>query len=102
MAPIVKFETIDEAVDIVNQGRYGLSLGILSKDAFAGYELAQRIPSGVVHVNNQTIDDESVAPHGGIGLSGTGSRFGGHEANIEVFTETRWITVQGEIERYAF
>jgi benzaldehyde dehydrogenase (NAD) len=102
VAPVLRFDSIDEAVDIVNQSGYGLSLAILSKDAFAGYELAQRIPSGIVHVNDQTIDDESVAPFGGIGFSGTGSRFGGHEANIEVFTETRWITVQGEIEHYPF
>jgi acyl-CoA reductase-like NAD-dependent aldehyde dehydrogenase len=53
-----------------------------------------------VHVNDQTVDDEPAAPFGGLGASGTGSRFGGHEANIEAFTETQWITVQGEIARY--
>jgi hypothetical protein len=29
-------------------------------------------------------------------------RFGGFEATAEAFTETRWITAQGEIERYPF
>ena len=96
------FSSVDEALDIVNQSGFGLSVGILSRDAFAGYRLAERIPSGIVHVNDQTVDDESVAPFGGVGLSGTGSRFGGHEANIEAFTETQWITVQGEIEGYPF
>jgi benzaldehyde dehydrogenase (NAD) len=102
VAPVLKFSTLDEAVEIVNRSEYGLSLGILTRDAFAGYELAERIPSGIVHINDQTVDDESVAPFGGVGFSGTGSRFGGHEANMDAFTETQWVTIQSEIERYPF
>ncbi|WP_426626093.1 benzaldehyde dehydrogenase [Leifsonia sp. McL0607] len=102
VAPVLKFADLDEAVDIVNRSEYGLSLGILAKDAFAAYELAERIPSGIVHINDQTVDDEAVAPFGGVGFSGTGSRFGGHEPNIEAFTETQWVTVQSSIERYPF
>jgi benzaldehyde dehydrogenase (NAD) len=102
VAPVLRFSTIDEAVDIVNQSEYGLSLGILSRDPFAAFELAERMPTGIVHINDQTVDDESVAPFGGIGFSGTGSRFGGHEANIDAFTETQWVTIQSEIERYPF
>jgi benzaldehyde dehydrogenase (NAD) len=33
--------------------------------------------------------------------SGTGTRFGG-SANLEAFTETRWVTVQGAITPYPF
>ena len=67
-----------------------------------GLEIADQIPSGIVHINDQTVDDESVAPFGGVGASGTGARFGGAEANLDAFTETQWVTVQGEIERYPF
>ncbi len=38
---------------------------------------------------------------GGIGASGTGARFGG-AANLEAFTDTRWVTVRGDIAPYPF
>jgi benzaldehyde dehydrogenase (NAD) len=37
-----------------------------------------------------------------VGASGTGSRFGGGRANIEAFTETQWVTMQGNIAKYPF
>jgi len=64
--------------------------------------LAERIPSGIVHVNDQTVGDEATAPFGGVGASGTGSRFGGVRANVEAFTETQWLTLQGAITPYPF
>ena len=38
---------------------------------------------------------------GGIGASGTGARFGG-AANLDAFTDTRWMTVRGDIAPYPF
>jgi benzaldehyde dehydrogenase (NAD) len=43
-----------------------------------------------------------VAPFGGVGASGTGSRHGGPMANIEAFTETQWVTVRGDLPAYPF
>jgi benzaldehyde dehydrogenase (NAD) len=102
VAPVVRFDDLDEAVDLANASEYGLSLSILAGDAFRAFELAARIPSGIVHINDQTVDDEAAAPFGGTGASGTGARFGGHDANIEAFTETQWVTVQSNIQRYPF
>lgn len=102
VAPVTRFSSLDELIDIATASDYGLSLGILSNDAYRALELSERIPSGIIHVNDQTVDDEAVAPFGGVGASGTGARFGGHEANIEAFTETQWITVQADIARYPF
>jgi benzaldehyde dehydrogenase (NAD) len=67
-----------------------------------GVALADRIPTGIVHVNDQTVNDEANAPFGGLAASGTGSRFGGAAANIDAFTETRWITVRGQAATYPF
>jgi hypothetical protein len=39
-----------------------------------GLELAERIPSGIVHINDQTINNEAVAPFGDVGASGMGRR----------------------------
>ena len=102
VAPVARFSTVDEAVELASQTEYGLSLGILSRDVMRAMEIADRVPSGIVHVNDQTVDDEPVAPFGGVGASGTGARFGGVEASIEAFTETQWVTIQGTITAYPF
>jgi benzaldehyde dehydrogenase (NAD) len=100
VAPVVKFSTLDEAVALASGTEYGLSLGILTRDVMKGLELAERIPSGIVHINDQTINDEAVAPFGGVGASGTGSRLGSADWNIDAFTETQWVTVRGQIAPY--
>ena len=64
--------------------------------------IADAIPSGIVHINEQTVADEAMAPFGGVAASGTGSRFGGAQANIEAFTETQWLTLRPEIASYPF
>ncbi|MFC0505515.1 benzaldehyde dehydrogenase [Micromonospora costi] len=102
VAPVLTFADPDEAVALARDTEYGLSLGILGRDVMRAMALADRIPSGIVHINDQTVSDEAVAPFGGVGASGTGSRFGGPAANVEAFTETQWLTVQGDISRYPF
>lgn len=102
VAPVLPFETVDEAARLAGDSAYGLSLGIATRDVAKGLALAERIPTGIVHINDQTVSDEAVAPFGGIGDSGTGGRFGGVAANIDAFTDTRWITVRGEAPGYPF
>lgn len=100
VAPVVSFSTLDEVAALANGTEYGLSLGILTRDVMKGLELAERIPSGIVHINDQTINDEAVAPFGGVGASGTGSRLGGTDWNIDAFTETQWVTLRSQIAPY--
>ena len=102
VAPVASFASLEEAVALAADSEYGLSLGILTADVMKAVELAARIPSGIVHINDQTVGDEAVAPFGGVGASGTGSRFGGPAANIEAFTETQWLTMRGAIAPYPF
>jgi benzaldehyde dehydrogenase (NAD) len=102
VAPVTVFSSLDEVAELAAGTEYGLSLGILTRDVYAGLELAERIPSGLVHINDQTVNDEAVAPFGGVGASGTGSRHGGPQANIEAFTETQWVTVRGDLPAYPF
>ncbi|MFG3024099.1 benzaldehyde dehydrogenase [Streptomyces sp. NPDC048254] len=101
VAPVRTFTDLDEAVALATATPYGLSLGILTADVMRGLELAERIPTGLVHINDQTVNDEAVAPFGGVAGSGTGARFGG-AANIEAFTETRWITARSAQAPYPF
>lgn len=102
VAPVTRIDSVEDAVRIAADSEYGLSLGIVTKDVMHGLAVAEKIPTGIVHINDQTVNDEAVAPFGGVKASGTGSRFGGATANIEAFTETRWITMRGTPARYPF
>jgi len=101
VAPILSFSTLEEAAAIVDDCEYGLSVGILG-DVGTAMKLADRIESGKVHINEQTVNDEPNAPFGGVKASGTGSRFGGPAANVEAFTETQWVTVRPDIADYPY
>jgi benzaldehyde dehydrogenase (NAD) len=101
VAPVRTFRTTDEAIALASENDYGLSLGILGEVGEA-MRIADEVPSGIVHINEQTVADEANAPFGGVAASGTGSRFGGAGANIEAFTETQWLTVRPDIAPYPF
>lgn len=101
VAPVTTFATIEEAAEIINDSEYGLSVGILG-DVGQAVQLADLVESGKVHINEQTVSDEAMAPFGGVKSSGNGARFGGATANIEAFTETQWVTLRSEIAPYPF
>lgn len=65
MAPVRSFKDEDEAAALAAASAYGLALGIVTRDAARGLELARRIPTGIVHINDQTVNDEAVAPSTG-------------------------------------
>jgi acyl-CoA reductase-like NAD-dependent aldehyde dehydrogenase len=101
--PVLGVEVVgdaDEAVARANATSYGLAAGIITTDTERGFALAQRIESGIVHVNDQPVADEPQMPFGGVKDSGWG-RFGG-QAVIDEFTELRWITVQSGSHPYPF
>lgn len=85
-------DSADEAVALANDTPYGLVAGVITEDLAKGLEVAGRLRTGIVHVNDQTIGDEPQAPFGGVKGSGYG-RFGG-QVGAEAFTDTRWVTVQ--------
>jgi acyl-CoA reductase-like NAD-dependent aldehyde dehydrogenase len=84
-------DSVDEAIEAANRTMYGLSSAILSGDTYRGFELADRVKSGAVHVNMPTIDDEIQAPIGGVRESGWG-RTGPY--SLHDFTDLVWINVQ--------
>ncbi|MEW2624103.1 aldehyde dehydrogenase family protein [Streptomyces sp. NPDC048106] len=100
VAPVLAFRDLDQAARLASASPYGLSLGVITRDAMKGLALADRIPSGLVHINDQTINDEPVAPFGGLGDSGNGARHGGHATNLDAFTDTQWVTMRPEAARH--
>jgi benzaldehyde dehydrogenase (NAD) len=101
VAPVRSFSTIEEAAALAAENEYGLSLGILG-DVGLAMDIADLVPSGKVHINEQTVSDEANAPFGGVGWSGNGSRIGGAQTNIEAFTDTQWLTMRSTIAPYPF
>jgi acyl-CoA reductase-like NAD-dependent aldehyde dehydrogenase len=97
---VIEVESEDEAVVVANDTNYGLSAAVVTRDFAKGLALAERIESGMVHINDQTVSDEPQVPFGGVKDSGWG-RFGGR-AGLEEFTELRWISMQFTPRHYPF
>ena len=85
-------DTTDEAVELANDTDYGLTGGVISENLTEALDVANRMETGIVHVNDQGIADEPMAPFGGIKNTGYG-RFGG-DKGVDAFSVTRWFTVQ--------
>lgn len=98
---VVTFSDDDEAVALGNNSEYGLSLGIVSASVTRALGIGNRIPTGLLHINDQTVGDEGHVPFGGRGASGNGGRHGGH-ANWDEFTQWQWVTVQDVAPSYPF
>ena len=77
---------------------YGLSGAVFSRDIPTALDVAQRIESGICHVNNSTVHDEPQMPFGGVKESGWG-RFGGSAA-LEEFTDIHWTMVADQPREY--
>lgn len=92
VAPIIKAEDEAEAVHIANDSPYGLSGSVFTEDLYRGVEVAKKVKTGMIHVNDQSVNDEAHVPFGGEKASGVG-RFNGEWA-LEKFTTVKWISVQ--------
>src|SRR5690606_38656463 len=101
VAPVIRFSTTEEAVRLAADTDYGLSLGILTRDAMRGLELADQIPTGIVHIHDQTVNDGACAAFGGVLHSATGARFGG-QASMDGCADQRWMTARGQAATYPF
>ncbi len=92
VAPIIKVNDSEEALRVANNSKYGLSAGIITNDFLKALDMAQHLDTGMVHINDQSINDEPQAPFGGLKGSGYG-RMGG-KAALDEFTELRLINIQ--------
>ncbi|MFC2949093.1 aldehyde dehydrogenase family protein [Virgibacillus sediminis] len=91
---IIPADSEEEAVEIANDTPFGLSGAVHAGSPERGVEVAQKLHTGMVHVNDQSVNDEPLIAFGGEKDSGLG-RFGG-EWSLEEFTTVQWISVQNE------
>jgi succinate-semialdehyde dehydrogenase/glutarate-semialdehyde dehydrogenase len=88
VAPVVRFERVDEALAMVNDTEFGLVSYLYTSDLARGLGLAERIESGMVGLNRGLVSDPA-APFGGTKQSGLG-REGSTEGLLE-FMETQYV-----------
>ena len=91
VAPIVIFDTDEEAIQLANDTEYGLISYVFSTDLKRAIRAAEAIESGMVAINRGVISDPA-APFGGVKQSGLG-REGGF-AGIHEFLQTKYIGVE--------
>jgi acyl-CoA reductase-like NAD-dependent aldehyde dehydrogenase len=77
--PIMKVSDVEEAVRLANDSPYGLAGSVFTRDTARGEEIARRVESGAVCVNDAIINFAALElPMGGVKASGLGSRHGAH------------------------
>lgn len=99
VAVVVPFDTDEEAIRLANDTEYGLSMAIVTANVGRALRMGERLKTGLLHINDQTVNDEVINPFGGVGASGNGTSIGG-PANWEEFTQWQWLTVKGEAPLY--
>jgi len=92
-------DTAEEAVEVANRVRYGLTSSILTGDTYRGLELAPRMLHGIVNVNSPTVNDEIQAPMGGVRDSGWGRT--GPESLAD-FSDLIWINATSARREFPF
>jgi aldehyde dehydrogenase (NAD+) len=97
---VMPFDSVDDGIRMANDSPYGLSGAIFTRDVEYGAELAKQIESGMVHVNDGTINDDPQVAFGGEKASGVG-RLNGKWA-LEEFTTLKWVSVQHKARHYPF
>jgi succinate-semialdehyde dehydrogenase / glutarate-semialdehyde dehydrogenase len=90
VAPLVVFDTDEEAVSLANDSEYGLVAYVYTGNLQRGLRCSEALESGMVGLNRPVVSDPA-APFGGVKQSGLG-REGGHDGLLE-FLESKYIAV---------
>jgi succinate-semialdehyde dehydrogenase / glutarate-semialdehyde dehydrogenase len=92
VAPLVRFETEDDAIRLANDTEFGLASYFYSRDVQRVWRVAEKLESGIVGVNEGIISTE-VAPFGGVKESGIGRE--GSKYGIDEYVEIKYLCFGG-------
>ena len=92
LAPLFRFETDEQAIEMANDTEFGLASYFYSRDIGRIWRAAEGLECGMVGINTGLISNE-VAPFGGVKQSGLG-REGSHYG-IEEFVEIKYLCFGG-------
>ncbi len=90
LAPVMRFETEDEAIRLANETEYGLAAYFYSRDLARIWRVAEALEYGMVGINSTTLSNEA-GPFGGIKQSGMGRE--GSKYGIEEYLELKYLNL---------
>ena len=97
---VIPFDTLNEAIEIVNDSKYGLSSAIYTQDVNQAFYAMQELYTGICYVNSATIGAEVHLPFGGTKGTGNGHREAGTQV-LDIFTEWKslYVDYSGKLQR---
>jgi alpha-ketoglutaric semialdehyde dehydrogenase len=97
---VLKTESLDDAIDILNDTPYGLSSSIFTRDINSAFRAIRDIKAGITYINGATIGAEAHMPFGGVKETGNGHREGGWTV-YDFYTEWKavYIDYSGKLQR---
>lgn len=97
---VIPFSTLDEAIEIVNGVKYGLSSAIYTQDVNKAFYALQELYTGICYVNSATIGAEVHLPFGGTKATGNGHREAGTQV-LDIFSEWKaiYIDYSGRLQK---
>jgi alpha-ketoglutaric semialdehyde dehydrogenase len=90
---VIPCRDLDEAIEIGNGVRYGLSASIYTQDINSAFRAIEAMNTGIFYVNSSTIGAEVHLPFGGTKATGNGHREGAMATSLEIFSEWKAIYV---------
>lgn len=97
---VIPFSTLDEAIEIVNGVKYGLSSAIYTQDVNHAFYAMQELYTGICYVNSATIGAEVHLPFGGTKGTGNGHREAGTQV-LDIFSEWKslYVDYSGKLQK---
>jgi len=97
---VLRVNSLDEAIRVNNDVRYGLSSALYTNDLRSAYKAIEDLDAGITYVNAPTIGAEAHLPFGGVKKTGNGHREGGWQV-YDFFSETKvaYIDCSGVLQR---
>ncbi len=95
VAPLFKFKSDDEAIEMANNTQYGLAAYFFSRDVGRIWRVAEALEYGMVGINEGILSTE-VAPFGGVKESGIGRE--GAREGMDEYLETKYM-LMGAVDR---
>jgi succinate-semialdehyde dehydrogenase/glutarate-semialdehyde dehydrogenase len=92
VAPLFRFETEEQAIEMANDTEFGLAAYFYARDIGRVWRVAEAIEAGMVCVNSGILSNE-VAPFGGVKQSGLGRE--GSKYGLDEYLEIKYLTMAG-------
>ncbi|HEX7997517.1 MAG TPA: aldehyde dehydrogenase family protein [Pyrinomonadaceae bacterium] len=97
---VIPTSSLEQAVEIANNVRYGLSAAIYTRDVNRAFHAMNEMYTGIFYINSSTIGAEVHLPFGGTKATGNGHREAGTQV-LDIFTEWKsvYVDYSGKLQR---